>query len=374
MQELKRSDEKYIEIENFKDYELTPCIAYEMAIRNDEYIKAAQEAVKFYHEHEDLINSYFSDNINYGDFKNDDELMRHLKNQHEAYNIFLDQLQKIRLFDEKNGPIIHDKIDMISNDLKNIFDKIFNKSYPSKKNLLFNKDKSYHCYKDNVLDTVNISKNTNIPGFGILNLVSINDEAIYKLDEQGNETPEPKSIDEIQRLLKDEDLIEVLDGNTYIESNFIRPVLYSDPLKRRKAMLEIDLSLPTNELVSLIKHIKKHIDEDPKIVAAPIELLGESLDAADYEVCMDEGNCFDTRRYLSKQHKIADMFFIYDATKAGLKTQRIINELYKHEIGQADDISNLTPMDRKTLKKYLKIATEYIDNERYKELIDGVKS
>ena len=39
---LKRSSNEYVEIENFKDYELTNNIAYEMAIRNEE-VKALIE-------------------------------------------------------------------------------------------------------------------------------------------------------------------------------------------------------------------------------------------------------------------------------------------------------------------------------------------
>ena len=34
-----RADEKYTRIENYEDYEFTHCIAYEMAIRNEEDIK-----------------------------------------------------------------------------------------------------------------------------------------------------------------------------------------------------------------------------------------------------------------------------------------------------------------------------------------------
>ncbi len=36
MKEIKRTDDIYVEIENFQDYELTNNIAYEMIIRNDE--------------------------------------------------------------------------------------------------------------------------------------------------------------------------------------------------------------------------------------------------------------------------------------------------------------------------------------------------
>lgn len=46
MEMPKRSDPQYIEIENFKDYELTNCIAYEMAIRNPEFIKFRKECIE----------------------------------------------------------------------------------------------------------------------------------------------------------------------------------------------------------------------------------------------------------------------------------------------------------------------------------------
>ena len=43
MKDILRSDKKYKEIENFKDYELTQCIAYEMATRNPEVKKLVAE-------------------------------------------------------------------------------------------------------------------------------------------------------------------------------------------------------------------------------------------------------------------------------------------------------------------------------------------
>ena len=38
----KRSDDIYKEIESFEEYELTQCVAYEMAIRNDDNLKAIE--------------------------------------------------------------------------------------------------------------------------------------------------------------------------------------------------------------------------------------------------------------------------------------------------------------------------------------------
>lgn len=55
----KRSHDIYQEIESFEDYELTQCVAYEMAIRNDDNLKAIEEVVQYYNENnEDISKKY----------------------------------------------------------------------------------------------------------------------------------------------------------------------------------------------------------------------------------------------------------------------------------------------------------------------------
>lgn len=48
MKKIKRNDDVYLEIESFADYELTQCIAYEMAIRNYQNLFAINEVINYY--------------------------------------------------------------------------------------------------------------------------------------------------------------------------------------------------------------------------------------------------------------------------------------------------------------------------------------
>ena len=48
---LKRSDDDYLEIEQFKEYEFSWCIAFEMAKRDAELRKDTQRFIKFYKRH-----------------------------------------------------------------------------------------------------------------------------------------------------------------------------------------------------------------------------------------------------------------------------------------------------------------------------------
>jgi len=63
------------------------------------------------------------------------------------------------------------------------------------------------------------------------------------------------------------------------------------------------------------------------------------------------------------------MFFIYDSVKRGATIARIIHAIadYYEAIGKK------TYMSQDTLRKYRNIATDYIEGERYYELLTGVK-
>jgi len=65
-EELARDNKSYKEIENFEQYELTTCIAYEMAIRNsvvDEKLKKLELLVEFEEEHPYLVLEESDDTI-----------------------------------------------------------------------------------------------------------------------------------------------------------------------------------------------------------------------------------------------------------------------------------------------------------------------
>jgi hypothetical protein len=55
---LSRNDTIYKQIEDFKDYELTQCVVYEMAIRNPANLKAIREVVEYYNYNKEDISKY----------------------------------------------------------------------------------------------------------------------------------------------------------------------------------------------------------------------------------------------------------------------------------------------------------------------------
>jgi len=142
----------------------------------------------------------------------------------------------------------------------------------------------------------------------------------------------------------------------------------------------LNFSLPLDEIKEYITHIKNTLDNPDnvaeRIIKSPLELLGEELDKADdiSSMCSENRNgnlkCFDWREGVSRAEKLGDMFFIYDRVRAGEKKTRIILEI--------DEYHNPEGIKKKsfhgdTYQKYLLIAKDYINEERYKELISGVK-
>ena len=64
MSELKRSDNQYVEVEEFADYELTQCIAYEMAARDWHYKNIADRVITHYEHHKESIDYYLNRGLN----------------------------------------------------------------------------------------------------------------------------------------------------------------------------------------------------------------------------------------------------------------------------------------------------------------------
>ena len=120
--------------------------------------------------------------------------------------------------------------------------------------------------------------------------------------------------------------------------------------------------------MSLVEHIKSDIDKN-HLLKSPMELLGLELKRGDSLVCNRKGKkCFDPRSILSKQQKMADMFYIYDCIKLGYSQSKVRNEIYNYYADRGMDIS----LDPATLRKYRDIAIDYIDKNKYKEMLTGI--
>jgi len=155
-------------------------------------------------------------------------------------------------------------------------------------------------------------------------------------------------------------------SKTTILENFKRPKIDININEERTSniKLEIDLNRPIEELIAYVKHIKEDMDNDKNTIKVPIELLGIKLQKSDNS---------DAKIVLSKQKKLAHMFYIYDCLKAGIKRSDIINEIFLYSLDTEDNPATIKRMDNKTLNTYYNIAIDYIDNQKYKELLTGIK-
>ena len=330
----KRSDPIYKEIESFEDYELTQCVAYEMAIRNDKNLAKVEEIKSYYEINKEKINDF----------------------QRDGDNFYLS--------------LEFDTIDKQINDVNFLYSDYYDKRmnlYPIVKTI--EEIKKYYrgdggnSYDD---DYGGISKTKTIKrkGYKLVTYLTHYEERIEidSLDPQQIEYVVPEYYHS--------------RGN-YVYKNFKRPMLKTNRLESKNAVTEIDLSKPLDELIAYITYVKKDLENNENTIKAPIELLGTELQKADdiSKMCTVNKNgkelCFDGRKGITRTQKLADMFFIYDMVKNGYKELRIrtaISEYYETEYNKTTDISDAT------FRKYRDIAKDYIDNERYKELVTGVKS
>jgi len=306
--ELNRNNNIYLEIESFKDYELTQCIAYEMAIRSRKNIEQIHRLKEYYE-------------------KNKVEIFTLVKSN----SILTKEDYSIEFF--KIGELIND-IDVLSfnyHDRRLGVDYILKEVASHKKKLEINYDNE--LFEDNI---------------------EIIEREGYKLKI------------ELNKIMSFDKKEHAYLGNLSIINNFQRPKIKSNLVSSKNIMVGIDLTRPLNEIIAHITHIKKDLEENSDIVKAPIDLLGNKIQD-DFKYKFDDSG---TSKILSVQHKMADMFYIYDSLNCGMTQRKIQNKIFNY---YADMGIETKTMDQKTLKKYKEIAIEYIDNMRYKELVTGTK-
>lgn len=298
----KRSDPIYQEIEGyrednpngFKDYEYTNCIAFEMAIRNNDFVKNIIEDIN------ELNNDFLSSSLNSKKFSYYKRYALSILREHGIREDRLYEIKKIK-----------------------------------------------KLYGIAVIDFL---------------LENINHEIDF-IDELSAELKEGYEIKQygVPQDYNDYDLNPAV--NNIVTPNFARPYFkYKDGVN---VEFELNLALPIDELIAYVSKIKDEYDKNNSIIKNPLELLGKDLDKADENLLIHKG----TGRY--NKHRVADMFFIYDGMKKGMKKSKIISELnyYYYDKNEKD-----TNYDYKTLDKYYGIAIDLIDNLKYKELITGIKN
>ncbi len=330
MIELNRIAKEYKEIEQFADYELTQCVAYEMAIRNNDNLEKIEKLIEYYNEHKSQI---FEINV-------------------DNYLGLSIQFKIIR-------ELVED-IDFLSKDY--VDKRITSNAYDI---VMLMNEHEYSIYGD----TVN--------GGPQQDKTKIIKRKDYSIKIQLTKYEEHIMVDSKDPQQTEEIIPEyyITNGIEIIE-NFKRPKLKMDRMRAINSKVQLDLNKPREELIAYIEYIKNDLDKNKNVLKAPIELFDEELQKADdiSRMCTETKNgkeiCFDGRKGITRTQKLADMFFIYDAVQQGAKELRIRMELseYYETIGKKTDMSD------KTFRKYRDIAIDYIENERYNELVTGVKS
>ncbi len=319
---LKRSDKQYIEVEEFANYELTQCIAYEMAIRNKENLQELDTLIDYYDKNKIKI----FDLSPATSYRFSDEYLE------------LDKL--IENIDFLSKDYVEERIDKeVSNIIKSI-SEFKTEMYPDD-------------YGEPRIDKSEIIKRKSY----IIQTHLTKYEEYTMVDSQ-----DPLQIEEVVPSYYTTSGIEIAE-------NFKRPKFIIDPMKSLNAKVKLDLNRPLDELLAYITHIKNDLEQNKDVLKAPLELFHRQLQKADNLVCNDKGKCFDPRKVLSTQQKMADMFFIYDSLELGYTQTKIRNEVYNYYADKSIDSITLDPA---TLRKYRDIAVDYIDNKRYKEMITGI--
>jgi hypothetical protein len=307
-----REDEQYLAVEKFEDYELTYCMAYEMAIRNDEVI---QTIYSFYNNYvnNDIYDCFI---LSTDDFKKCDKDSQKLMkfdlnplslylNYHFFKNIN-DHIEELKEDDSKaNNDYFSHRLSWILFTPYQGFCK--NKIIPKKKIIEYKTTKFYTSFINHKINEDNKTM------------------SIYHND---------------------------------ITPNYSRPLSLSfNDIKERRLIL--NMALPINELIDFITKLKKDYEHDHSFFKTVKELEGDSFKKA---------NKRDGR--LSSQTKLADMFYIYDCLKLGRKKSDIKTDITIYYRLKGIDTRQLH-ID--TLNTYHEIMKDYIDNLKYKELVLGIK-
>jgi len=379
MIELKdRNHPVYQEIENFNDYELTECIAWEMAIRNKD-VKTLLE--KLAHIKNTIWEKYAYNR------KHDKILYKHNtpdKDIYESLSILnftkysgtwyqkerdeLAQLEKDATFGEALGK--YSKSDIITlKDSLNSFEKGYRKvienemAYYATKEFLYSHDELpelvelandfFYCYallKDNYYIQYDDYLNSD---YQEKNIIGNTKSSSWKFT---NGRFQPYKITTKQG--------QNIDSTIFPEKS--RPSLTIPEEFSSTISLNINLNLPLKETIEYIKELKEVYTLDTRLIKTNISkktLLEIPNTKISYSTKRGTAKTTTLSKVFKSKKAIANMFYIYDQKKAGTK----FSEIQKNISYYQDSMANVP----RTIEPYFEIAKYYIESLHYKELITG---
>ena len=376
----KRKDSIYKEIENFKYYELTPCIAYEMATRNKEVINILEKLdyINELQERHPYLTRFMGRFLSISDELSNKYKELALKDLNELKVILEKAVDQ-----EKTNKYCPDWYDKFENSIdgKNMNHDQINKYIYGDINI---KDDETQLCNDYLRIIVTELQNDLVnnyrvyPDGYVMNYQGADEDYLHEVDNKKfnniGTTFDGRTNESIQKgfcILQEINQ----NGNTYAINHIIPN--FERKVNDEQILIALDLSRPIEEIQAYILHIKTTLkNNDDRKMKVSNELMGEQLEKAEDILNMSYINSrgtkktFETRSKSQLQKKFADMFFIYDAVKAEMRKSDILSCLDKYH---DPDNKRKDSFNQDTYFKYLGIAKEYIENKKYLELITGAK-
>lgn len=335
-----RNDQVYIDIENYNDYEYTNCIAYQMLIRTEKFIKLIDT-------NESERDSKWENKIKECGLNHMDVLSMHTKRLY-YYNFFLhDKNNHLHPRWEKHSSLTIGSIENgLDSLIKYYFDKkeIYSSPYISDDELTtlmnrLNNFKKVNVEYEEILN--NLSK------YAIVGINHRNKDELILLDENIYLSSLKKEF------LKTLSINEEEQKYIPAELSFKTPKLW---FKEAKIVtIPINVNLPEDELIAYIKGIKKTYNKNNNTVGNIFEILG-----GDIEKGIEPGS----KNKLSKEkntlkYLMADAFYIYDM-------YMVMNKIYK-------DMKNKKIVKKNSDIKLIKKRNN-LDGDQKKSCISQIKS
>jgi|GEM_PF-3100489 len=412
-------DPRYKFIENYKNFEFTNCIAYEMAIRTDEFQKV-KFLFRVIENIENMQNMYSSSY-----HISNDETKEFINTMKESLQYLHKEIRTILLkhLDSYNVQInLNELLKKILADLFKELDssKLILKDLGILNPTLFLSQDMIDFTGDNFTLLDQIQRTPTIADFsnGLELLIKfyLPKEKIYKkVDDDVKFERIVNSIDnEIQTIILknidsyyinvnssvvqlssnmsismfDKEFQNILKKHykkyQYIDTqpNYTRPSLHF--INARIINLPINLNFSRDELKCLILKIKDDYDHKKSLVKTPIELLGEELEK--FQKPNSEQK-LPVKKMKEKKIAFAHAFCVYDLDKVlspifdkkykDFKEKQKKGQIDKDEINEyskeylKSEISSITGLSEDSVKVYRTLMKEYIDQKKFTELIQG---
>ncbi len=332
---LLRSATEYLEIEQFKEYEFSWCIAFEMAKRDPKLLKEAHRFIAFYKRFKSYIDFI---PLSWEEYEKAFEYRLHRRAKAifgYGYDYFAQEhwLSPIDLYYITDDETALEMAEIYVHQFRDIQDKQSNERFTleDEEGILFESSvnlNNEHFFEDNR---------------------TVSDEEIVEAIEEFDIDP---SLIESQRKATE---------------NFSRPKLTIPTLFNKNIDVELNLALPEKELLAYVSYIKEKFDKNRDLVKSPIELLGADLESVGIEE-VDTKEVYKRDRRKTMSEKYADLFFIYDCYASGMTADSTIIAINEYWGGERDFA---TIFQIKTYRRYLKLARDFIENRKYQSLLIG---